>query len=162
MSWSKGNWSKGGIFTKSLLSLQVQVEGLLEGVGGSSTASLLDGLAELTEKERELVLPVLIKAVQVIAQRPNRLRGERDESLRDFEEGLFGSLAAALNGDPAPALRNDEQKQPNPLALLDGGKDSRHNVFRKPVRVSNLVNLRKARENRVYRTGTKGDTSKLS
>lgn len=139
------------------------MEGLLEGVGGSSTATLLDGLADLTEKERELVLPILIKAVQSIAQRTNRVKGERDDSFRDFEEGLFGSLAAALNADPGPSQRFEEQKQAHPLSLLDGGKgDRRHKVFRKPVRVSSLVDLAKARENRVYPNSSKGSDSKIS
>ena len=42
------NWSNGGDFTKSLLSLQMQLQTLLEGEGGEETAGLLDGLSQLS------------------------------------------------------------------------------------------------------------------
>ena len=42
------NLSHGGDFTKSLLSLQLQLKTLLEGVGGEETATLLDALAQLS------------------------------------------------------------------------------------------------------------------
>ena len=70
------NWSNGGDFTKSLLSLQLQLQTLLEGVGGEETAGLLDGLAQLSEAERSLVIPRLTRTIQEIAKSDKRLISE--------------------------------------------------------------------------------------
>ena len=142
------NWSNGGDFTKSLLSLQMQLQTLLEGVGGEETAGLLDGLAQLSEAERSLVIPRLTRTIKEIAKQDKRLMSDRDRELKDFEDSLFDGVMEALKHEPG--VKTLQSETGPKLAVVPGGKSkSDHSVqFKKPVRIPTLIDLAKARESR--------------
>lgn len=145
------NWSNGGDFTKSLLSLQLQLQTLLEGVGGEETAGLLDGLAQLSETERALVIPRLTRTIQEIAKSDKRLISEKDRELKNFEDSLFEGVMEALKHEPE--TKGAPTESGPKLAVLSGGKGSRDRTsqFKKPVRIPTLIDLAKARESRKNR-----------
>lgn len=143
------NWSKGGDFTKSLLSLQLQLKTLLEGVGGEDTAALLDAMAQLTKSERTVVVPLLARVIQRIASGENRLSTHEDKELKDFEDSLFDSVLEAF-GNTAAANETDLAKDREAkLAVVPGGKSPSDRVaIKKPIRVPALIDLSKERESR--------------
>ena len=148
------NWSHGGDFTKSLLSLQLQLKTLLEGVGGEDTAALLDSLAHLNKSERAVVVPLLAKVIKRIVDGEQRLIESREEQeLKDFEDSLFESVLSAF-GNTA----NDEdvaKDTDRKLAVVPGGKSpSDRVVIKKPIRVPALIDLAKERETRRSRQST--------
>ncbi len=138
------NWSSGGDFTKSLLSLQLQLQTLLEGVGGEETAGLLDGLAKLTDAERSAVIPKITKTINDIIQSEHRLMSEKDVELKRFEDSLFDGVLEALQQQSNIAVA---KKEVSPrLAVVPGGKSPRNNShLKKPVRIPTLIDLSKAR-----------------
>jgi hypothetical protein len=142
------NWSNGGDFTKSLLSLQMQLQTLLEGVGGEETAGLLDGLAQLSEAERALVIPRLTRTIKEIVKSDKRLMSDRDRELKDFEDSLFEGVMEALKHEPGMTSATTETGPK--LAVVAGGKSKsdRSVQFKKPVRIPTLIDLAKARESR--------------
>ena len=85
---SEMSWSRGGHFTKNLLSLQMQLQTLLEGVGGERTESLLDGLSQLSESERKRIIPLLSRVVSRVVQGEKRLLSQKDVELKNFEDSL--------------------------------------------------------------------------
>ncbi len=143
------NWSKGGDFTKNLLSLQLQLKTLLEGVGGEDTAALLDAIAHLTKSERAVVIPLLARVVQRIASGEKRLSTQEDKELKDFEDSLFDSVLEAF-GNTAAANETDLAKDREAkLAVVPGGKSPSDRVaIKKPIRVPALIDLSKERESR--------------
>jgi hypothetical protein len=145
------NWSNGGDFTKSLLSLQMQLQTLLEGVGGEETAGLLDGLAQLSEAERSLVIPRITRTIQEITKSEKRLMSDKDKEMKDFEDSLFEGVLEALKHEPAEKVATPDSGPK--LAVLSGGKSKGDQVnhFKKPVRIPALIDLAKARENRKNR-----------
>lgn len=142
------NWSNGGDFTKSLLSLQMQLQTLLEGVGGEETAGLLDGLAQLSEAERALVIPRLTRTIKEIVKSDKRLMSDRDREMKDFEDSLFDGVMEALKHEPGVKPLHAETGPK--LAVVPGGKSKsdRSVQFKKPVRIPTLIDLAKARESR--------------
>lgn len=140
-------WSQGGDFTKSLLSLQLQLKTLLEGVGGESTATLLDAVAQLHESERERIIPILSRVISRVVKGDKRLMTDHDKYLKDFEDSLFDSISSALghsaNDDEAP--RDTDYK----LEVVPGGKLKRSSLaFKKGLKQPSLIDLAKAREQR--------------
>jgi len=147
------NWSHGGDFTKSLLSLQLQLKTLLEGVGGEDTASLLDSLAHLSKSERAVIIPLLAKVIKRIASGEQRLMSEEDQELKDFEDSLFDSVLEAFGNtaNEADLVKEREHK----LAVVPGGKTPSDRVaIKKPIRVPALIDLAKERETRRGRSST--------
>jgi len=144
------SWSQGGNFTRNLLSLQLQLQTLLEGVGGEGTASLLDRLAQLNESERKRIIPLLSRVVGRILQGDKRMVSAEDKELQDFEDSLFDSIMSAL-GQSA----NDDRVEAAPdrkLEIVPGGKiEIPLAGRRKPVKVPSLIDLAKAREHRRQR-----------
>lgn len=143
------NWSQGGDFTKNLLSLQLQLKTLLEGVGGKDTAALLDALAQLHKSECAVVIPLLARVIQRVASGEKRLSTHEDRELKDFEDSLFDSIVEAF-GNTATANELDLAKEKEAkLAILPGGKTPTERVaIKKPIRVPALIDLAKERENR--------------
>jgi hypothetical protein len=146
------NWSSGGDFTKSLLSLQMQLQTLLEGVGGEETAGLLDGLAQLSEAERSVVIPRLTQTIKDIVKSDKRVMSEKDHEMKSFEDSLFEGVMEALQHEPGmkPATAETAPK----LAVVPGGKRQSDGAVqvKKPVRIPTLIDLAKARETRRNRT----------
>ncbi len=147
------SWSRGGNFTRNLLSLQLQLQTLLEGVGGEGTASLLDGLSQLSETERKRIIPLLSRVVNKVLKGDKRLSSTEDKDLQNFEDSLFDSIVSAL-GDSS----NDDRIIPESerkLEMLPGGrKDPLQTPRGRPVKVPSLIDLAKARENRRHRFDT--------
>lgn len=144
--------SQGGDFTRNFLSLQLQLQTLMEGVGGDGTASLLDNLAQLSESERSKIIPLLSRVVGRIAQGDKRLFSDDDRALKDFEDSLFESIVASL-GHSA----NDDQVLPNKrkLEVVAGGKTPASVLaVKKHVKAPSLIDLAKARESRRHRMDT--------
>jgi hypothetical protein len=150
------NWSQGGEFTKSLLSLQLQLQTLLEGVGGEGTATLLDGLAKLSETERAVIIPVISQVIGRIANGEQRLSSDEDQRMKEFEDSLFESVLAAMgNVNKESSANSDDTKAvgSKKLAVVPGGKSPSDRVaFKRPVRIPTLIDLAKARESRKQRT----------
>ena len=156
------NWSQGGDFTKSLLSLQLQLQTLLEGVGGDETAGLLDALAKMSDTERSIVIPELTKVINRIVSTGKRVQSEQDLEMQDFENSLFESVLSAMGDSSAVSdTRNDSSpkksdvERSGKLAVVPGGKNNDALVFKKPVRISSLIDLSKARESRKARTAVR-------
>lgn len=141
------NWSNGGDFTKNLLSLQMQLQTLLEGVGGEETAGLLDGLAKLSETERSILIPLVTRVINKVVMGEHRLMSEKDKELKEFEDSLFEGVLAALQ-EPDTTKVSTKEKSPR-LAVVPGGKSPKQPVhLKKPVRIPTLIDLTKARESR--------------
>ncbi len=145
------SWSRGGNFTRNLLSLQLQLQTLLEGVGGEGTASLLDGLSQLSETERKRIIPLLSRVVGRVLKGDKRLSSSEDKDLQNFEDSLFDSIMSAL-GQSA----NDDRVLPEAerkLEILPGGRREQigSSIRGKPLKVPSLIDLAKARESRRQR-----------
>jgi hypothetical protein len=148
------SWSRGGNFTRNLLSLQLQLQTLLEGVGGEGTSSLLDNIAQLSEAERKRIIPLLSRVISRVVQGEKRLISAEDRELKEFEDSLFDSIMTSI-GQSA----NDDRIDPNSerkLEVLSGGRPNNNEatVTRKPVKVPSLIDLAKARESRRHRFDT--------
>jgi hypothetical protein len=144
------SWSRGGNFTRNLLSLQLQLQTLLEGVGGEGTASLLDGLSQLSETERKRIIPLLSRVVSRVLRGDKRLSSTEDKELQNFEDALFDSIMSALGQSS-----NDDTVTPESerkLEVVPGGrKEMGAPTRRKPVKIPSLIDLAKARESRRQR-----------
>ena len=147
------SWSYGGDFTKNLLSLQLQLKTLLEGVGGEDTAALLDSLAQLSKSERAIAIPLLARVIRRIAAGEKRLMSDEDHELKNFEDSLFDSVLEAFGNtaNEADLIKEKEHK----LAVVPGGKTPSDRVaIKKPIRVPALIDLAKERETRKGRNST--------
>ena len=129
----------------------MQLQTLLEGVGGEETAGLLDSLAKLSETERSLVIPLISKAINSIANGDKRVMSAKDQELKQFEDALFEDVLAALE---KPQSSSTPTKDIGPrLAVVPGGKSPiPSTTFKKPVRIPALIDLAKARESRKNRS----------
>lgn len=145
------DWSQGGDFTKSLLSVQLQLNTILEGVGGEGAAALMDTMAKLTNKEREIILPLINRVIQRLTEENERLSSMEDAELKDFENALYESVLAAMNETHEPKKNVTDAK--HKFAIVNGGKPAG-----KPVRLSTLIDLAKAREARKLRQAAERDT----
>lgn len=139
--------SKGGEFTRNFLSLQLQLQTLMEGVGGEGTATLLDSLAQLSESERRKIIPLLSRVVSKIAQGEKRMFSEEDRSLQDFEDALYDSIVSSLghvsNDDELPPTRERR------LEVVPGGKSATATIaVKRGGKSPSLIDLAKARESR--------------
>jgi hypothetical protein len=124
----------GGDFSKSWISLQLQLRTLLEEAGGDNAMTLLDTLCKLRKSERGRVLGALNRVIdQIVAtERPDPTAD--DEALQRFEDELYRDLLSALNPahPPRPARAG--------LEVLRGGKTHQIN--------SRVVSLDEARARR--------------
>jgi hypothetical protein len=147
------SWSRGGNFTRNLLSLQLQLQTLLEGVGGEGTASLLDGLSQLSETERKRIIPLLSRVINKVLRGDKRLSSAEDKELQNFEDALFDSIMSALgqSSNEDRIIPESERK----LEIVPGGRKERTQQGRgRPVKVPSLIDLAKARESRRHRFDT--------
>ncbi len=146
------NNSRGGDFTRNLLSLQLQFQTLLEGVGGETTASLLDGLAQLSESERQKVVPSLSHVILRIAKGDKRLISASDQELQEFEDSLFDSIMSALGHSANDDAVDKGQTNTAPLQVLPGGKRKRKPVLaNRRAQSPSLIDLAKARAQRRHK-----------
>ncbi len=141
------SWLRGGEFTRNLLSLQLQLQTLLEGVGGEGTASLLDGLAQLSESERKQIIPLLSRVVAQVVKGDKRLISAEDKEIKDFEDSLFQSIMCSLG-----TSANDDRVDPETakrLEVFSGGKQKHNSVVsKKSAEKRSVIDLAKARARR--------------
>ncbi|MBX7145194.1 MAG: hypothetical protein K1X79_12135 [Oligoflexia bacterium] len=130
--------SSGKTFSNSLMSLQLQLKTLLEGVGGERAVEFLDNLSELNPSEQKIALNKFIKVLEQIKNGTERLCTAEDQALRDFENNLYkdilGSMREAANGGSITRRR---------IEVIDGGKN--RDLRKGPI------NLAEARKNRKIR-----------
>lgn len=133
--------TSGKHFSNSLVSLQLQLKTLLEGVGGEHAVEFLDKLSELNPSEQKLALNKFIDVLDRIKNGTERLCTPEDQALRDFEDGLYrdilGSMREAANGGSVTRRR---------IEVIDGGKNRDRSVRKGPI------NLAEARKNRKLRS----------
>lgn len=101
-----------GSFSSSLLSVQLQLSTLLDGIGGEAATKFLDSVSKLSGAEQELVLTALGRVVDKIVEGQDRLYSNDDVALKKFEEGLYNDLVAAIN-----RAANGEDKKRSSAAL---------------------------------------------
>ena len=117
-------------FSSNLLSLQLQLQTLLEDSGGDAVMGLLDSLCSLSGEEQTLVLKVFTSIIKRIAAGELRLANEKDQELSRFEHGLYLDLLAVLK-------QQQHRRETVKLEVLPGGK--------KPHERAAVVQLRKYR-----------------
>ena len=118
-----------------LLSLQLQLQTLLEECGGEHAVDFLDTLSELPGKERQQkVLNVFGNVVKRLLD--SNLPDEWDEAFcNELEEELFEDIMKLMNKDQS-------ENSPRKFEVLSGGKDETASAS-----VVTIEELRKAREN---------------
>ncbi len=129
-----------GAFSKNFLSLQLQLETLLEDVGGERAVEMLDSLAQLSGSEQKVVLAAFDRVIKRIAAGSDRLISNDDKRMKEFEEGLYSDIVAAIQSATGEAPRGKL------IEVLDGGKTPKQ-ADRTPI---NLEEARKARKARSF------------
>jgi len=127
-----------GSFSKNFVSLQLQLETLLEDVGGDRAVELLDSLSNLSGSEQKLILGIFDRVVKRVASGAERLVSNDDKRLKDFEEGLYSDLVSAIQSASGEAPRGKL------IEVLDGGKTQKP-VDRTPISLEEARRARKAR-----------------
>lgn len=125
---------RDGTFSASLMSLQLQLKTLLDGVGGDSVIQVLDILATLNPSEQKIALRMFSRVLENIRAGDQRLVTAEDQVLKDFEEGLYRDILDSMR-----EAANDSE--PRKIEVIDGGK-SRRPVDKGPI------NLDEVRRNR--------------
>jgi soluble cytochrome b562 len=116
----------------------------MEEAGGERAIELLDALATLNPSEQRLALTVFGRVVKRISAGTDRLVTNDDKALKDFEEGLYADLIAALNGAAAEAPRGKL------IEVVDGGKAesvkaNRSSPERTPISLDEARRAKRAR-----------------
>jgi hypothetical protein len=125
---------KDGIFSSSLLSLQLQLKTLLEGAGGDAALTFLDTLSTLNPSEQKLILGLFTTVVERVKSGEDRLETEEDQHLKEFEETLYRDIL--------DSMREAANDTPNrKIEVLEGGK-SRNRIDKTPI---DLAEARKSR-----------------
>ncbi|MCI5064798.1 hypothetical protein MRY87_03630 [bacterium] len=123
-----------GEFTQNLFALQLQLDTLLEGVGGADMGQLLDTLAECSPSERRISLRLFQRALERFQHSGVRLETMEDNQQKDFEDALYEELL-----DGITALQTTKRR--GLLAVVDGGK-----LPTRKGECSKTVSLKEARE----------------
>ncbi|MDC0358265.1 hypothetical protein OAO01_05555 [Oligoflexia bacterium] len=104
-----------GDFSRSLFSLQLQVQTLLEEAGGDEALHVLDALCKLNKSEQKIALKIFKRVLDRVADGQERLCTMQDKALNDFEENLYKDILSTMRGASAvPKERKFE--------VLEGGK----------------------------------------
>lgn len=127
-----------GSFSKNFLSLQLQLETLLEDVGGDRAVELLDSLSNLSGSEQKLILGVFDRVVRRVASGADRLVSNDDKRMKEFEEGLYSDIVSAIQS------ASGETPRGKLIEVLDGGKTAKQ-VDRTPISLEEARRARKAR-----------------
>ena len=104
-----------GTFSSSLMSVQLQLNTLLDGIGGEAATGLLDSVSKLSGAEQELVLGAMSRVVEKIASGEDRLYSNDDVALKNFEEGLYNDLVKAIREASGKQVRDSA-----PLRVIRG------------------------------------------
>ncbi|MFM1848449.1 MAG: hypothetical protein RL417_1923 [Pseudomonadota bacterium] len=127
-----------GSFSKNFLSLQLQLETLLEDVGGDRAVEVLDSLSQLSGSEQKLVLGVFDRVIKRIAAGSERLVSNDDRRMKEFEDSLYSDIVSAIESSSGEAPRG------RLIEVLDGGKTPKQ-ADRTPISLDDARKARKAR-----------------
>lgn len=115
------NEEHGGYFSRNLLSLQIQLQTLLDGAGGSKALELLDSLSSCNESERDIVLSLFGRALKRLQEANIRFSSLRDEQLEEFENVLYEELVEGMT-IYSEGGRELSPQNVRSLSVLAGGK----------------------------------------
>ena len=101
---------------------------------------MLDSLAQLSGSEQKVVLAAFDRVIKRIAAGSDRLISNDDKRMKEFEEGLYSDIVAAIQSATGEAPRGKL------IEVLDGGKTPKQ-ADRTPI---NLEEARKARKARSF------------
>ncbi len=97
-----------GQFRSALMSLQLQVNTLLEGAGGDHALTFLDALSQLTKTEQAEALKLFTDILEKHATGDERFSSPRDQDDQQFVDGLYRDLLGSLR-----QTTNSEQSMQN-------------------------------------------------
>lgn len=112
------NRKERGFISSNLLCLQLQVNSLLAEAGGERALELLDGLAELSEAERQLALASFSKVVNRIRAGEQHLISPEEVKMQKLEDDLYRDILTAMRDASSSA-----KKKPH-LEVVRGSKDA--------------------------------------
>jgi len=112
------NRKERGFISSNLLCLQLQVNSLLAEAGGERALELLDGLAELSDAERQLALASFSKVVNRIRAGEQHLVSPDEAKLQKLEDDLYRDILAAMRDASSSA-----KKRPH-LEVVRGTKET--------------------------------------
>jgi len=138
---------RDGRFSTSLLSLQLQLQTLMEDVGGEHALKLLDTLTELSKSEQKVMLGVFTRVTQRFSRGTLRLESPDDRKLKDLEDSLFDDIMLAMRA--ASRTNTNVKALPERLQIVDGGGQ----IATSSRRQSSPINLEDARRTRRARNG---------
>ncbi len=141
-----------GVFSASLMSLQLQLKSLLDEAGGEQTLTLLDKLSTLSSKEQKTALSAFINVVNKISLGDKRFMTPEDAALQDLEENLFNDIVSAMEeAERAPVRAALSGQTARKLEVLDGGKHQHEAESQKSAALT-PIDFNKARKNRKCRS----------
>ena len=107
-----------GNFTASLMSLELQMNTLLEEVGGDEAKALLDSVSNLSRCEQKQILGLFRRVVNQVVAGEKRVYSDEDKRLAEFEEQLFQDVLRSLD---EIELKNKIQGENSSLKVIKGG-----------------------------------------
>jgi hypothetical protein len=129
------NNSEGGVFSATLMSVQLQMKTLLEGAGGDKAVRLLDALSSLSNAEQEIALTAFDSAIRKISSGETRYSSDEDKALRAFEEELYNGLVSDI--EQAKSERAEETSTSKvKLSVYDGGRSATLSGFKRGIKKS--------------------------
>ena len=105
-----------GFISSNLLCLQLQVNSLLAEAGGDRAVELLDGLAELSDAERQLALASFSRVVNRIRAGEQHLVSSDEIQLQKLEDDLYRDILLAMRD-----ASSSTKKRPH-LEVVRGAK----------------------------------------
>jgi hypothetical protein len=116
---------RDGIVSDSLLSLQLQLQSVLEEAGGDEALTLLDRLAELSTSEQKSALALFQKVVEKMLSSEKRYLPAEEAELKNFEDGLYNDIVTAMEAAERHQVKKALSADSEPkLEVLDGGKSA--------------------------------------
>jgi hypothetical protein len=112
-------------FSNSLQSLRLQMQTLLEGVGGSQTLHALDTLSNLSSVEQKIALGVFQRLLDKVLEGELRVESAEDQAFADFEEKLFQDIQAGIE------LEKIKSEKKMRFMVLQGGQEQQKSLFAK-------------------------------
>lgn len=125
------------LFSRNLLSLELQLKTLLAGAGGEQTTELLDGLSRLSGTEQKIALGVFQRVLRRVLDGEKRVASADDKALREFEDSLFEDIESGITLETARLEKNLR------LLVLQGGRKKASQTANKPVQVDFEARRRK-------------------
>ncbi|MCO6429744.1 MAG: DotU family type IV/VI secretion system protein [Deltaproteobacteria bacterium] len=107
---------------------------LFDSVGGDKILPLLDRMAQLNEKEKEVVIEVFYKALEQVLSGMHRLMSAGEQQRKQLEDSLYREIVRAMND-----ASSDKDSPTRRLEVVSGGR-------RSETPSSGVLDFRKARK----------------